>query len=149
MGFLDRLFGRKKSPDPAVLFDSDVKKMDVRNGSFLWLLDRKTGKELCGDFSIKKIIINLDEPDLSAKVRTKTEKGLVKIPLKEILENLGSRSRIFKFIHFKRAVHVKVFGVPQGKVELTFSAAKVLMKAARSSVKPQEPEVLEDEGQAH
>jgi hypothetical protein len=146
MGFWSRLFGRKKRPDPAVLFDSDVKKMDVRNGSFLWLLDRKAGKEFCGDFTIKKILIDLGEPDLSRKVQTKTEEGLVKIPLKEILENLGNKHRYFKFIHFKRPVHVKVFGVPHGKVELTFSAAKVLKKTTASAKTTKDPEVLENKG---
>jgi len=146
MGFLDRLLGRKKGPDPTVLFDSDVKKMDVRNGSFVWLLDRKSGKEFCGDFSIKKVLIDLDEPDLSKKVQTKTEKGLVKIPLKEILENLGNRHRYFKFVHFKRPVHVKVFGVPQGNVELTFSAAKEMSKASVPKAGTKDPEVVESEG---
>jgi hypothetical protein len=146
MGFLDRLLGRKKGPDPAVMFDSDVKKMDVRNGSFVWLLDRDSGKEFCGDFCIKKVLINLDEKALILKARTKTEKGLVNIPLKEILENLGNKHRYFKFIHFKRPVHVKVFGVPHGKVELTFSAAKVLKKTTASAKTTKDPEVLESKG---
>jgi hypothetical protein len=135
MGFLDRLLGRKKGPDPAVMFDSDVKKMDVRNGSFVWLLDRDSGKEFCGDFCIKKVLINLDEKALILKARTKTEKGLVNIPLKEILENLGNKHRYFKCVHLSRSVHVKVFGVVHGNVELTFSAAKILKKAAGPKVK--------------
>ena len=133
MGFWDRLLGRKKIPDPAVIFDSDIKKMDARHGSFLWLLDRHSGKEFCGDCHIKKIIIELDERDLVKKVQTKTEDGLVKLPLKEILENLGAKRRYFKFVHFTRPVHVRVFGAVHGDVELTFSPAKVLKKTGAPS----------------
>jgi hypothetical protein len=129
MGFLDWLLGRKKKVlDPAVIFDSDIKKMDVRHGTFLWLLDRQSSKEFCADCRIKKVIIELDERDLLRKVQTKTEKGLVKLPLKEILENLGSKRRYFKFVHFTRPVHVTVFGAVHGDVDLTFSKAKIVKK---------------------
>jgi hypothetical protein len=137
MGFWDRLLGRKKTLAPAVIFDSDIKKMDVRNGSFLWLLDRSSGKELCAECRIKKIIIELDERDLLRKVQTKTEKGLVKLPLKDILENLGSKRRYFKFVHFTRPVHVRVFGAVHGDVELTFSRAKVLKKSSGQKAQPE------------
>ena len=124
MGFWDRLLGRKKGPPPKVLFDSDVKKMDVRNGSFIWLLDRETGKEFCGDFSIKKVVIDLPEKDLSKRISAKTLDGPVKIPLRYILENLSDRRGYYKLVHFKTPVHVRVHGVPSGDVELTFSKAK-------------------------
>ena len=156
MGFLDRLLGRKKGPDPEVLFDSDVKKMDVRYASFLWLLDSKDGKEFCGTVSIRKVIIDLEESDLNQKVRTKTDKGLVKIPLKDILDRLGNKHTYYKFVHFKRPLHVKVFGALQGDVELTFSPGKLVKKSTGTKVavkdpkeaapSGKEPEVLESEG---
>ena len=62
------------------------------------------------------------------------------------MENLGNRHRYFKFVHFKRPVHVKVFGVPHGKVELTFSTAKVMRKASVPKAGTKDPEVLESEG---
>lgn len=129
MGFLDRLFGRKKGPSPRVLFDSDIKKMDVRNGSFIWLIDKGNGKEFCGDFSIKKVYIELPDGELAKRIHVKTLDGLVKIPLRDILENLGDRHGYYKFVHFKTPVRVKVFGVPNGDVELTFSRSKVAKSA--------------------
>jgi len=140
MGFLDRLLGKKKGPDPTVLFDSDVKKMDIRNGSFLWLQDRKSGKEFCGNFTINKVVIDLDEAELTGKARTKTEDGLVNIPLKVILENFGNKHRYFKFVHLKRSVHVRVFGAPEGKAEVTFSPVKIRNKPAVPKVAPKATE---------
>jgi hypothetical protein len=121
MGFWDWLFGKKKGPAPAVLFDSDVKKLDIRNGAFVWLLNKETGKEFCGNFGIKKVIIDLPDAELAKKVDTRTMDGLVRLPLRDILENLGNRRGYFKFVHLKRTIHVKVYGVPNGDVVLTFS----------------------------
>jgi len=140
MGFLDRLLGRKKGPPPKVLFDSDVKKMDVRNGAFIWLLDKATGKEFCGTFSIGKVLIELPEVELKRRIHVKTLNGLVKIPLRDILENLGDRHGYYKFVHFRVPVHVRVHGVPGGNVELTFSRSKKAESTEKAPVDGKEEE---------
>jgi len=146
MGFWARLLGRKKGPLPVVLFEANVKKMDIRNGSFLWFLDRDSGKEFSGDHSIKKVVIDLPDQDLAKKVEAKTVDGLVKIPLKVILENLGSRHKFFKFVHLKKPVHVTVFGVLNGDVDLTFSKARPGHGTAKASADEPDEEQDEEKG---
>lgn len=113
---------KKKEKRPTrVLYEGMVKRMDVRNGSFVWLKDHRTNEEFCAELSIMKVIIDLPNGMLSKKIETKTPAGSIKLRLKHILENLGDRETYFKFIHFNRPVHVRIAGVPGGDVDINFS----------------------------
>jgi len=114
-------FKKKKEIVGRTLYEGFVKRMDVRYGSFLWLKDRDTGKEFYSDVMIERIVIDLPDGVLSKRIETRTKDGLVKLRLRTILEDLGDKEGYYKFIYFKKPMHVKVFGVPGKNIELTFS----------------------------
>ena len=112
---------KRKGVKPEVLFDGPVKKLDVRNATFIWLKGGDGEEEYYADVSIEKVVIDLPDGMLSKKVQCKTEKGLIKLKLGTILENLSNRDRYFKFINLNRPVHFRIYGIDGGDVEVTVS----------------------------
>lgn len=115
---------KRKERRPRVLFDGLVKRMDVRYGSFIWLQVAGTEEEFVGDLSIHRVVVDLPSGMLSRKVEAKTEDGHVKLKLKYILDNLGDRHRYFKFVQFKRPVHIRIKGVRGGDAEIFIGEAE-------------------------